>query len=890
MKNKLISAISSVMLLFNVIYPSCNIVGAQGLLVSYEFSGYESEIPGYAEGKVTISVGNKTGYCILFWADDNEILNGYEKITSIKIDSNETVEYNMPENMAIPDGATRLAVFFAETENYTPQGISDAIFYEIPKNKQFDSGNLEMAFASVSDIHVNYNSSDPNSDNYCGAPYKWTQALNYFAELNLDMVNISGDCTSYGGASEYDVYTQSIKNSKYDPAKIYMERGNHDSQENDNFINYTSREDMVRPFEKSPWFYVLKKGDEGEKDNLFIYLAQELTSISNTNLQDNFSSAQLDWLENLLRTYAGTNTNIFILEHAFYHNWGPGDRYNGIYVQPMMINDSYVGNMRLQRLLMEYKEAVFMTGHSHIAFSEMVNYSDENNTACRMIHNSSTSQQRVYNPDGKSIRYRAEGVDNVSGSEGYVVGVYAKDIVYNGTNLTSKERIPTACYIFPSYVENRSEVTDISITVPPKKTVYNEGEYFNAAGMVVTAAYSDGTTKNVQGWGIGDNTSLSKGDTAVTIKYGDNLKATVPIKVRTMENGFSGSGTKDDPYLIQNEDDFAFLTKCFESKTGSSSNDENTFGKGMFFMQTADLDMTKCPDYKGTGASGSAKYGYSGVYNGGGHNIKVNISTSETDLSVFPYVNGVVMNVNFSGNISASTYAQPIRTVGSNGKIINCSSKMILTAGTANGLSLSNYGTVIRYFSNCEFGSSGTKRVYSNTTQGTTVYMDCMYDGAVSDSNGSKVINYTSSANKMNSRPNVAIDKAVEILTQYDTGYSAKDINIWKNDMSVAVTEQSSIAPLTIIKSDILKPVEGEDYTVSKVISNYSDKNIEIHYAIGALLDNDGKLSKTKSQKIIIQPNETKEITFEFGSIADNAKKASIYLWNENLQPYFIAE
>ena len=67
MKNKLISAISSVMLLFNVIYPSCNIVGAQGLLVSYEFSGYESEIPGYAEGKVTISVGNKTGYCILFW-------------------------------------------------------------------------------------------------------------------------------------------------------------------------------------------------------------------------------------------------------------------------------------------------------------------------------------------------------------------------------------------------------------------------------------------------------------------------------------------------------------------------------------------------------------------------------------------------------------------------------------------------------------------------------------------------------------------------------------------------------------------------------------------------------------------------------------------------------
>lgn len=890
MKKRIISAVTVLLLLLGSVDWISENIYAQDLSVRYDFSGYESELPGYAEGKVTISASGKTGYCILFWADDNNILSGYEKIASIKIDSSDTIEYNMPENMAIPDGATRLAVFFADTENYAPQGLADAIFYEIPKSKQFESGNLEMTFASVSDVHVNYNSSDPNSDNYCGAPYKWTQALNYFAELNLDMVNISGDCTSYGGASEYDVYTQSIKNSKYDPSKIYMARGNHDSQENDNFINYTSRNDMVRPFEKSPWFYVLKKGDAGEKDNLFIYLAQELTSISNTHLQDNFSSKQLDWLENLLRTYAGTNTNIFILEHALYHNWGPGDRFDGLYVQPMMLNDSFTGNMRLQRLLMEYKETVFMTGHSHLAFSEMVNYSDENNTSCRMIHNSSTSQQRVYNPDGKSIRYRAEGVDNVSGSEGYVVGVYEKDIVYNGTNLTSKERIPTACYIFPSYVENRSEATGISITVPPAKTVYNEGEYFNAAGMVVTASYPNGTSKQVQGWGIERNTALSGNNTAVTIKYGDNLKATIPVKIRTIENGFSGSGTKDEPYLIQNEDDFAFLTKCFESIISTSSNDANVFGKGKFFLQTADLDMTKCPDYKGTSASGSAKYGFSGVYNGNGHEIKVNISTSGTDLSVFPYVNGVVMNVNFSGNISASTYAQPIRTIGSNGKIINCSSRMTLTAGTVNGLSLSNYGTVIRYFSKCEFGaSSGTKNLYSNTTQDTTVYMGCMYDGALSDANGTKVTNYMSSANAMNSRPSAGIDKAVEILSQYNVSHDAKDINLWKNDMTVAVTEQSGIAPLTIIKSATAKPMGGINYSISKVVSNYSDQSIEI-YAIGAIFDDGGKLSKPKLKKIIIQPNETREITLEFGSIAKDIKKASLYLWNENMQPYFKAE
>ena len=168
--------------------------------------------------------------------------------------------------------------------------------YTIPEDKRFQSGKQEMTFASVSDVHVNYNSSDPNSDNYCGAPEKWTAALNYFADLKLDMVVISGDCTSGGHASEYTTYKASIEASNYDANKIYMARGNHDSQENANFINYTGHSDMIRPFDDSPWFYVLKKGEQGEKNNLFIFLAQELSSISNTPNQDNVSTRQLDWL------------------------------------------------------------------------------------------------------------------------------------------------------------------------------------------------------------------------------------------------------------------------------------------------------------------------------------------------------------------------------------------------------------------------------------------------------------------------------------------------------------------------------------------------------------------------------------------------------------------
>ncbi len=45
--------------------------------------------------------------------------------------------------------------------------------------------------------------------------------------------------------------------------------------------------------------------------------------------------------------------------------------------------------------------------------------------------------------------------------------------------------------------------------------------------------------------------------------------------------------------------------------------------------------------------------------------------------------------------------------------------------------------------------------------------------------------------------------------------------------MTVALTDQSDITPLTIIRSDTAKPVGGIDYSISKVVSNYSDnKNI----------------------------------------------------------------
>ncbi len=730
--------------------------------IEYLFSGAEKDLAGYAEGKVKITCPTSSGYCHLYWANDAGVLTGYEKIVTLSVTSTQ-IEYDMPDNMLLPSGATKLAVFFSTSETLSSTALANAEIYSIPQLKQFNSGELEMSFASVSDVHVNYN----------GAPALWTSALNYFDEIGLEMVVVSGDITNNGLQTEYETYTASVEASSYPADKIYVSRGNHDSQQNANYIQYTSQSDMVRPTDDSPWFYVLKEGEEGQKDNLFIFLAQELSGTGSSHTQDNFSSTQLDWFEGVLQTYAGTNTNIFVVEHGYFHNWGPGDRYDGVYVQPMKIKDSYTGNLRFQRLLMEYKEIVSMSGHSHIAYSEMVNYSDEKGTACRMLHNSSTSQPRVYNAEGTVLVY------GNGGSEGYVVNVYENDIVYNGTNLLTKEKIPTACYIFSSYSEDRSEATAIEITSNPKKTTYEAGEYFNAYGLEVTATFADGSKRVVQGWGLESNTSLSEQTTSVGIVYGD-LKVDLPIRMGSSIDLLEGDGSYQNPYLIQTPEDFIILTKCFKSITGQSSNDANVFGKDKYFLQTADLDMTDYADYKGTDASGNQKYGFSGVYNGGGHTIKVGLNSTTSNTSVFPYVNGVVMNVNFEGYISCSTYAQPIRTVGSNGKIINCSSNMTLTSNTSCGLSLSNYGEVIRYFSNNTVNGSSGSYVFAKTNSGCS-YIDCYYDGGLSDSNGVKVTNYDEVSEQLSLTTSESATRAVQVLQAISDTFSLQNIASWEN-------------------------------------------------------------------------------------------------------------
>ena len=61
----------------------------------------------------------------------------------------------------------------------------------------------------------------------------------------------------------------------------------------------------------------------------------------------------------------------------------------------------------------------------------------------------------------------------------------------------------------------------IAVTTPPSKTAYKYGETFNPAGMVVTAYYTDDTSRAVTGYTYSPTGALAMNNTTITISYSE---------------------------------------------------------------------------------------------------------------------------------------------------------------------------------------------------------------------------------------------------------------------------------------------------------------------------------------------------------------------------------
>ncbi len=75
--------------------------------------------------------------------------------------------------------------------------------------------------------------------------------------------------------------------------------------------------------------------------------------------------------------------------------------------------------------------------------------------------------------------------------------------------------------VFGANAPDSPFLSSVAITTAPTKTSYNAGEAFSAAGMVLTASYSDGSSKAVTGYTFAPTGPLATTDTSVTVTYSE---------------------------------------------------------------------------------------------------------------------------------------------------------------------------------------------------------------------------------------------------------------------------------------------------------------------------------------------------------------------------------
>lgn len=141
-----------------------------------------------------------------------------------------------------------------------------------------------------------------------------------------------------------------------------------------------------------------------------------------------------------------------------------------------------------------------------------------------------------------------------------------------------------------------------------------------------------------------------------------------PVLVRNITKNYKtkGDGTKENPYIIRSADDFIEFT--------NNINNLVTY-KGKYFLQIADIDLSTRTDYIGANGSGYP-YVFCGFYDGGGHtvNVALDITDKSYDNTVFPYVEGTVVNLGITGSVaSGGKYISGfVRSVRHTGLVANC--------------------------------------------------------------------------------------------------------------------------------------------------------------------------------------------------------------------------
>ena len=309
--------------------------------------------------------------------------------------------------------------------------------------------NRLYKFGVLSDLHLFDNLSvswQPNP--------KFDNALTYFENQDCDFCIVCGDLTQtgfYKRTKEDDASTTYADDAQMRAYKeicsnhsipVYEVCGNHESYygmsiENtlDKWKNYSGNSDLV---------YTMTKADD-----IFIFVSQPRDTWV-------MSDEEMQWLYETLET--NRNKRCFVIIHSNI----PDDSGNPLNARPSSIfkDWSAVKTEVFKKLMAHYKNTILFHGHTHMKFESqqydrMANYTEIN--GFKSVHVPSCGGPRTLKADGTWVPGDAE-------SQGYVVDVYDKYIILNGTDLVNQKLIPLGTYKIDTGLVNIEAGTFIDST------------------------------------------------------------------------------------------------------------------------------------------------------------------------------------------------------------------------------------------------------------------------------------------------------------------------------------------------------------------------------------------------------------------------------------------
>lgn len=480
-KTKKAKALLSVALVLSMLLSMCVVgfvgVYAASLELKYEFA-YKNA--GYAEGRISLT--GDTGTYYLYWANDTKALGGYREIAKLTAG---TMPFEMGAGTAIPVGATKVIAIKGETEPNEKTVAAASAVFDIPESKRFKAtaADKQYTFEALSDLHIQIDDSF-----WVYSKPHFANALEVAADRGVDFMTICGDMVNgysyYNLVNEFPIYHKILAASNYNNP-IYETNGNHEMKGSSNeenlalYMQATGLNTETGTRQTTPYYEKTINGDH------YIFMVLELSGSPNESSE--FTEAQLDWFEGLLKKYYGDGHKIIVNQHCLFNGYGAGDDKSTPYYGGSL-SSSYAEVKRLKSIMEAYPEIIMLSGHSHIDFKYGYNFDNENGNTCYTVHIPSTSTT-THPKQGGGLDY----VQDPESSQGYLIDVYKDYVVINGTDLYKNAIYPAYTY-FVDYTGEALEKNEMSdLDIETVKVTVDISALTDAPTEVICCAYNEGS-------------------------------------------------------------------------------------------------------------------------------------------------------------------------------------------------------------------------------------------------------------------------------------------------------------------------------------------------------------------------------------------------------------